>query len=374
MKKIIDNWVWEIEDPNLLESWFADFKTVARRDMVKSNSQRDVFTIIYKKQKYFVKYSHPTSLFQKIRSSFSPKLLSEYNSSRLVESTGICIAKVVAVGYRGNESMLITEAVDGAINGRSFWFLKCIENYALALSINDKEKILTGKLKEVFLESFAQFLKNFITANLYHPDFHLGNLMVSERQGNGEKCQSILITMIDPYGIEKANSLSEEKIFQMLCIVGALRGELTSEEGGAFIQKVLPALSMESANKKWLDIVAFETKKTVKLWKKRQGRILTDVRYSQLFEEEFCVIRIRKDFAYKLQLDEGVVVDLFKKYSNNSDIESIYSIVKIDKDEAESRWIKSFELEFHRLAQKMPLAWIVDSDGDNYFISESVKV
>ena len=392
MKKIIDNWVWEIDDPDILESWFADFKSVAKRDMVKSNSQRDVFTIIYKNQKYFVKYSHPTSLFQKIRSSLSPKLLSEYNSSKLVEEAGLSIAKTVGVGYRGNESMLITKGVDDAMNGRTFWFSKCIESHAMTSDLNDKEKILNqeprrkhrearrskikptcgiGKLKDDFLDSFAEFLKKFIAANLYHPDFHLGNLMVSKGQGGRENGQSILITMIDPYGIEKVNTLSEEKLFEMLCIVGALRGELTNEDGGGLIQKILPSLSIDDANQKWLDIVEAERKKTVKLWEKRQGRILTDVRYSQLFEKEFGSIRIRKDFAYKLQLDEDFVIDLFKKYSENSDISGIYSIIKLNKDEAESRWIKSFELEFHRLAQKMPLAWIVDRDGSHYFISRT---
>lgn len=368
MKKIIDNWVWDIDDPSLLESWFGDFKSVAKRDMVKSNSQRDVFTIIYKKQKYFVKYSHPTSIFQKIRSSLSPKLLSEYNSSKLVEDAALSIAKAVGVGYRGNESMLITKAVDGAINGRSFWFSKFIEMHAVTSDSDDKEKVSIEKLKEDFLDSFARFLKRFIAANLYHHDFHLGNLMVSEGQGSGESSNAILITMIDPYGIEKVNTLTEEKLFQMLCIVGALRGELTDEDGGVLIQKVLPSLSIDDANQKWLDIVEAERKKTVKLWEKRQGRILTDVRYSQLFEREFGSIRIRKDFAYKLQLDEDLVIDLFKKYSVNSDINGIYSIIKLDKDDAKSRWVKSFELEFHRLPQKMPLAWIVDRDGCHYFI------
>ena len=68
MKTKIDNWEWIIDDPEILEPWFADFKIHSETASIKSNAQRDVFIVESGGKTYYVKYSHPGSFLQKIRS------------------------------------------------------------------------------------------------------------------------------------------------------------------------------------------------------------------------------------------------------------------------------------------------------------------
>ena len=343
MKINIDNWEWEIDDPGILEPWFADFKSHLKTASVKSNAQRDVFIVESGEKKYYVKYSHPSSLLQKTRSKILSKSASEYNSAKLLKAAGVSTPEVVGWGKKGSESMLLFEEIPNTVNARKYWF--SIPGDAI-----DK--------KERFLADFADFLKKFFNSDLYHPDFHPGNLLVTEKNG------SVLFTLIDPYGVVEMKPVTKAKAFEMLCIVGAFRGEITDVRGTAFIQNIFPELDKDNASEQWWKIITAESVKTGKLWEKRKGRILSDSRYSQVFKQDNRKIRIRKSLAENIvmQPDEVLAID-----KNNPE----YTIIELDPAAAEKLWIKSFRTEFHRLPQALPLAWIQTPSAKDTIISQN---
>lgn len=339
MKKIIDNWEWQIEVPELLEPWFPRFYEYVKTHSVKSNAQRDVFTVESKGRQYYIKYSHPISLLQKARSIIMPKCAQEFNSSKLLEISGIPTPKTVGWAKKGPESMLMTEAVTDAVNARKYWF---------AIAVNDSEK------RQQFLAKFADFLQKFLNCGLYHPDFHPGNLMVKTEHNDLD------FILIDPYGITEMKPLSKNKIFEMLCIVGAFRGEINDSNGTALIKKIFADCSDVKCAETWHKIIIAESKKSIKLWEKRQGKILTELRYSQVFEKDGSTIRIRKTFA-------GELVMTLDEVLQNKDQ---YEIKELEHDQAEKTWISSFQKELHRLPQTLPLAWINPPGSKDIIISE----
>lgn len=330
MKTTINNWVWEIEDPGFLEYWFSDYEQYLKENSIKSNPERDVFTIVVEGKIYYVKYSHPTSLLQKTRSKINPKSAAEFNSAKLLEESGVPTPKVMGWGKKGTESMLVTEAVPEAINTRQYWF---------AIEYRDFAK------RKTFLAKFANFLKHFLESGFYHPDFHLGNLLIRE---NGEKLSFILI---DPYGVVDEDPLSEKKKMEMLCIIGALRGEINDQTGIDLVEAIIPEFDEEKAADIWQEILISESMKTMKLWEKRQDRILTDLRYSQLLGNDDLHVRIRKNFAGELCLNLNSPADIVNHQDD-------YDLQEMDAAEAKRAWLKSFQEEFHRIPTKKPLAWV----------------
>jgi lipopolysaccharide kinase (Kdo/WaaP) family protein len=340
MKKIIDKWEWHIENQDLLIPWFAQFHDYIKSSAVKSNAQRDVFIVTSGGQEYYIKYSHPTSLLQKSRSMVMSKSAAEFNSSKLLEQCGIPTPKALGWGKKGSESMLITKAVTDAVNARKFWF---------SVAVNSPEK------QEQFLATFAVFLKKFLNAGLYHPDFHSGNLLVSDKNGD------ISFILIDPYGIVEMPYANKAKIFEMLCVIGAFRGEINDTKGATLIKKIFPDHTEMQCIETWQKIIISESRKTIRLWEKRQGRILTDPRYSQVFEQGGKKIRIRKSLAGEL------VIDLTAALQNNH---HQFNIQELSTQQSEAKWLESFRKEFHRLPQLLPLAWIQSSGSRDIIIFE----
>lgn len=330
MKTTINNWIWEIDDPGLLEYWFSDFENFRKENSIKSNPEREVFFIIIEGKKYFVKYSHPTSLLQKTRSKINPKSATEFNSSKLLEMSGIPTSKVIGWGKNGTESMLITEAVPESIDARKYWFSIEYRDFAR---------------RKTFLAKFTNFLCKFMESGFYHPDFHLGNLLVTGHGGN------IKFTLIDPYGVVDEDPLKMKKKLAMLCIIGALRGEINDFTGSDLVKAIIPEFDENKSSEIWQNILISESMKTIKLWEKRQERILSDSRYSQILNNKEMQVRIRKDFAGNSCLDLNSPAEII----NHQDE---YDFKEMDATNAEKEWLLSFQQEFHRIPTKKPLAWV----------------
>ncbi len=342
----VKSWNWNIENPEILEPWFKDFKSYIQSGLIKSNSERDVFRIESGGNKYVVKYSHPSSVLQKTRSSFSPKAASEFDSLQLLATSGIPVVKACGWGSCSSESMLITEELLDAESVRTYWFSEAATNDAL---------------KKEFLANFAEILKMFFNAEIYHPDFHPGNIMV---QPNGLK-----FLLIDPYGIVKMEKENKSKIFEMLCILGAFRGEMHDDEGIELINKVCPLSSSgcsEDAGQLWNKILKHEAEKSDKLWLKRKGKALTDLRQSQVFKKNGKSIRIRKSIIGKFLVDPDKISEL-----ENADR---YICKELSQEEAETKWLHSLRLQIHRLPHNYPVAWISDDSGkDKIYFEKEIK-
>jgi hypothetical protein len=356
----INNWKWHITEPELLEPWFADFKaelsglsTSRRGDStqkethinplrgVKGNLERDVFRFEYKGRGYFAKYAHPVSLFQRVRSTLFPKLSAEFESIRLLEKLGVPVVNAVGWGSCGSESMLITEELRNSQSVRDYWFSEAVKD---------------DKLRVAFLANFADFLKAFFDAGIYHPDFHPGNIMIVR--------DSQKFVLVDPYGVVKKDKISESELFEMLCIIGAFRGEIHDSEGADFIEKVL-GISSDRAESEWRRILEHEAEKSEKLWCKRSSRAFTDLRNSQVFVKDNCEVRIRKTIVRKFFINPDNLSEL--------DDSTKYSFKELSGDEAEKEWLNSLYLQIHRIPHIYPVVWISKREGlDKLFFEKKV--
>ena len=334
---VIKNWKWQITKAEILEDWFDEFEKHIISTNIKSSSERDVFTIKSSGKEYFVKYSHPKGFFQKIRSYFHPKLVEEYKTIQLLRKLNISTPEAVGVGCKGSCSMLITEAVNDAVDLRYFWFTKCS-------NIQTRKKLL---------DIYTIFLKNIINSGLYHPDFHPGNILIKNDNGK------FLFYLIDTYGIKQYKKLSQSKIFQMLCILGSKRGELKNKEASKIISNILQ-INETQGEEYWSKILKSETIKTNKLWEKRKEKLLKKSKYTDYYESENEIIRIRKTMTGLPCIKKEEISD--KKFENNS---SLYKKSFDTFDMAKQEWLNSFKLKFHRIPAPYPIAWIQNTRNNS---------
>lgn len=329
MKLKIDKWEWHLDDPEILRPWFPNFREIMATNTVKANTQRDVFHVETDGGKYFVKFFHPTSLFQKTRSNILPKALSEMTSAKLLSSGGIKTPRIAAWGKKGSESMLVSEAVIDAPDARRYWFSGALSGQA------ERKK---------FLDKFSEFLRKFLDSGLYHPDFHLGNILVSGRKEN------ISFVMIDPYGVVRMPRYKIESQLRMLRVIGAFRGELADAEATDLLRLTMHEHDHKKALLKWHRILRVETARTSRLWIKRAPRILTDPRYSRVFPMGDTQVRVRLNFASEPCIGAGEAIHAITSGSG--------TVIKFrTHEEAERLWVSSYLREFHRLPQRCPLAW-----------------
>ena len=340
MKTIIHayNWKWlELQD-GILDSWFNDIPEAVKHTVIKSSTERDVFKIKFNSRNYFVKYSHPSSILQKIRALFCPKLIKEYNTVKLLQKYNISTPVPVAAGYRGAESILITEAVENAYDVRTFWF----SNYS-DLSVRKK-----------FLSAYALFLKSIFKTGLFHPDFHPGNILV-QSENNQYK-----FYLIDTYGIKQYNRIPFKKFFTMLTITGAMRGELTDSEAVTVIREIT-GFTHEKASDLWKSILIHETVKTEKLWQKRRLKIFQNSKYTVRIDKSDITLLVRKDLTGIPCLPPEEI----RKLQEGCLESEKYTITEHNSYEAENIWSSSFRMEFHRIPGKKPSAWIKQNKNGN---------
>ncbi len=324
-----NGWEWHLKNPDVLEPWFHSWKQIAKKNMVKSSCVRAVFKVETEKAAYYVKYNYPLSLTSKIHSSFIPKSKSEFNSSVLLEKQGISVVEICGWGRRGTESMLITKELEDSVNARTLWF---------------SEERMNPQLKKVFLDSFADFLKKFMHSGFYHPDFHLGNMMI--------KRSDMDFVLVDTHGIEKKKKLRDSQYFRMLRVIGALRGEITDREAGELILKSLLAKDFASADEIWYSILEAEAAEIEKLWDKREKQIISGTgKYCSVFKTaEGYGISVRNSVSGQSLVD--------KKIYLQGKIEDAYEPLELNEAEARKLWLTSFRLQFHRIPHRMPIAWI----------------
>lgn len=327
----IDGWTWHRVEPRLVMPWFADRERLRQENAVKGNELRDVFRVEIEGVGYYVKYHHPDSFLQRVRSGLVSKAKQEFNTARRLGQLGIPVAEPVGWGGRGSRSMLLTREVSGTMSAREYWFGP------------------TGSkatARKHFLNELGLLLKRLLAENIYHPDFHLGNLLVAAAR---RTCQ---LTLVDVYGVTMSEPLDEKQRFAMLRMVGALRGELSRSEAIEFLRLHGLAASYRAADELWQKILMAEAAQMEHLWPKRRRKILAGhPKYAELIEIMGREWRIRRDLDGQLMLSptQAEALDWRK---------SPYEVRHLSAAEAERQWLMSFRLSFHRLAHPQVCAWI----------------
>ena len=87
---------------------------------------------------------------------------SEWKSAKLLESQGIPVVEYLACGESSRGGCLITRALPDSESVAEYYWRTFVRG---------------GADPEPFLALFAPFLKHILESGLFHPDFHLGNIL-----------------------------------------------------------------------------------------------------------------------------------------------------------------------------------------------------
>jgi hypothetical protein len=323
--KNIAGWTWRFKaGTKLPEELLADDS--AKKRLVKKNDLREVHYLEGTDgAAYYLKSFKADSFVEKLKALASPKARSEYESFLALEKKSVPCVEYVGWASKGNNSLLLSRGMPSSENALSFWFGK---------AVHDED------LKKRFLKELAAFLKSFFSAGLFHPDFHLGNLLV-----NPETCE---FAIVDPYGIKETPELSAVQRFEMKRILGALRAELDLREAVDLILDSGLSPDPCDAEKLWSRIVEAEAAEMRKLWSKRKTQILSgNSKYcrEKIINGEKWMIR--NDITGKPMADENDIC-------GNSDFNEKFDRKDFSAEEAEKIWLASFRLQFHRLLHIRP--------------------
>jgi hypothetical protein len=284
-----------------------------------------------------------------LRSIVRPKLKSEFESIKLLESLGVPVVRCLGWGANGSESVLITESVPGSVDARTRWFA---------------EASIDPANKRRFLAGLADFLNTFLDAGVEHPDLHPGNILVSFQDADSKPS----FTLVDVYGVVRSRRSREEREFDALSVVGGFRGEMTDEEGISFIEALRPEGEPRKSRAAdvWRRLLADEMVKAKALWRKREPKLLSDPRYSRLVElsdGRKCRIRI--------SLAGLPMLDIAEVEAPDASVGRRIAVERIPRGDAKSRWIHSSLLEIYRLPHNRVVGWIENASGEDELFVES---
>jgi hypothetical protein len=327
-KTSVKGWTWFLKNPEMLKGWFEDYEKHLHLKKIKSNSIRTVFKVKGYELPLVVKYECPCSAIDKLKARFNSKARSEFKSALLLKKLSIPCVEYLGWGRKGHQSMLLSKELLKYINAKDFWFESAANK---------------NKFKLLFLRGLASFLKIFFKADLYHPDFHIGNLLVNP--------ETFDFCIVDPYGIRKALKIPEKKKFEMFRLIGALRAELSVADAVELILRSGMADSNSKAKNLWKKILRKEAEEVEELWEKRKKQILSGKsKYStEVMVDKYKSYMIRNTMSSKPALPLDSVIDELP--------ESEFLCISVPQNDAMKIWLESFKLQFHRIQHPAPLVW-----------------
>lgn len=321
-------WKWRVRASGLLDTWFDHYEQYLKSALVKSNPVRAVFKV---NDQYFVKLDSPLSPFHKLRAYLYCKAQSEFNTAMQLENSGIPVVKYLGWGRHGCLSMIFSETIPGAVTAWDFWV---------------REYVTGNKDYSIFLEKLAVFLKKFLHAGFFHPDFHLGNLLYSPASGQ--------FALVDVYGITQPDCVSIGQMERMHKIILAFRDLINDAEVEKLVLFIGIRNTPEAANAYFYSALREEAKRLNKEWPKRRKQILENYR-------KFITPATNGGQEYLLRHSTDA-----KPFIAPAELTSTLKSGKLEKvilsaDAALNLWLKSFRLQFYGILHRQPL--ILERNG-----------
>lgn len=264
--------------------------------MIKSNPVRKVF----KCGDYFLKFDARSG----------KRLRSEWNSAKLISKEKIELVEHLAIGKSTSGSILITRALPGAETVSDFFYRNYIEKFE-----NPAE----------FLNNFADFAKKVLKSHLYHPDFHIGNVLYSP----GLK----KFSLVDAKGVRKAGCLDRWlRRYSMERIGMEFRLLLTRHQMIEFLAK----LGISDSGKFYNRALLREAAALRHEWPKRRRQILSG--YPKFSVQEGEILRTVDPLRQIVPLTN-------------------YEVVSGENKLLESLFLSHFFLQLSQIPHRRVLAW-----------------
>ena len=167
---------------------------LAGAEEVKSNTVRQVF----RSGAYYIK------LDRRKGKSFR----GEFNAAKLCTAEKIPVVEHLAYGRSSEGSWLVTRAAEN-----------CVEAAALFKERQSSE----------LYSAVAAFLKEIFSSRVYHPDLHLGNVLLDPDSGRS--------LLVDLHGVRKRNFFDHFRVYMMHRCIMEFRNTLSDDEMLSLIEK-----------------------------------------------------------------------------------------------------------------------------------------
>ncbi len=321
--------------------WFASID-LARETPVKSNPVRKVYLLDgIGGKRFYLKHDCCGGAFDRLKSLFRNKAREEFAAAQLLERCGVPVVKYLGWGRNGAEGFLISEEFGDAVGAKEYWFS----------GTADFEE------KKVFLDNLERFVLQLIESRLYHPDFHLGNILVEKHSGR--------IVLVDPYGIgQRKRKLNVCERTAMCKVFIEFRGEFSPEKMSEILIAAGLAANDGEAAAMWRNAIRAEEDEVRRGWEKRRRQILSGKsKFCRRIDREEIIFYLRNTVFYQPLYES-------ERFAVPGHLEARY----YTGDEAGEIWLKSFFAQLMREPlERVPLIWERHPDGNDVIYFATTK-
>lgn len=327
-------WKGTSNDDEVMNFALSLLPEVPERYIFKQKENRIIYKFSIGNKEYFAKLNRPNTFYHKFKTFFFPNSYFEFKSAMLAQMSNLPVVKASGWCSKGFEDMIVTQNPGkGFVEAGSYWGRVCQNN---------------SVKQSIFLCGLAKFVRKYIGANLYHRDFHLGNLLMEEID------ETSSFMLIDPLGIRrKHNSTTFNS--GVLRLIGILKSDISLSERVKFLLEAGIIENESEFESVWAKIIYLLSKHENRKWFGRRPKILKGKsRYSEILKDKDGLIWfVRK----------GVSKDDFEKYDH----------LYLNRKRAKKYWLYSCFLQSHGIDHRMPLAWLKKRNGNDLLLFETAE-
>ncbi len=248
---------------------------------VKDRAKRSVFSVYAKQEPsrpaYFVKFDHPLRWLDKAKGPVRPKVKKEYQITRRLFDLQVPVIEPVFCSWTPFLGVFVSRALPGAVGFGTQW-----------RRVKDDPV-----LRQAFLKQWRWLLITVLQNNLYHSDFHSGNILTVK---NGNDFTFFLVDVVD---IKICRRLSERQILQNLRTLADFCRELKREEKIFLVSGLPGKLQNFSAEAIWRKI----QEHTVRVFYQKGWRHLRE----RVYKKESLVHFIDDDPNHRYWIGKGAL-------------------------------------------------------------------
>lgn len=340
---LFDKWLCVSRKPDIMKKSLVLLETLKKENAFKIKEDRLIFKFCIDGKWYFAKKNIPKRLKEIIKETFRPQSRIEYNAGLLLDSAEVPVVNMIGWAKHKTISILITESPG--------------ENVTTAMDFWNKKALADENERHIFLAVLADFIRTFFRARLVHPDLHLGNLLIVEKDCN------LKLFIVDPFGIKlcrwgKYNILKGG--FALLLY--GLQWSLSRNEKISFFINAHLIKNESEFDDVWNKIIRFAVRHQTKEWPggRRKKFLTRSTRITEKFNEQNeNVVFIRKN------IDGN---PLFSKDELNTS-----GLIKEKTKKAKQRWLFSLYLQTLEIDHVQAIAWRKVANGEDVLFCENEK-
>lgn len=244
------SWQWTAPGGSPPPDWLENISALSG-ETVKTNPKRTVRRIAAPDGKrYYVKQEIQRGFAAWFPVLSARKAACEFRASVQLAGKGIPCVRYAAFGRNGAETMLVSEAFEGAVSAKEYWF---------------SEALLNEAKRHAFLCVLKDLLERLFAAGVRHADFHAGNLLV--RAVSSDPAEPPELMLVDPAGVRFGKTASA---FELAHIYADLLPEIRKDEVLELLSGLSdrPAFLAREIRASLLRLIAGE-------WPRRRAQILS---------------------------------------------------------------------------------------------------